>query len=511
MVFSSSVFLLVFLPLVLMAYFVIPSRAAKNCLLLLASLVFYAWGEPTYIVLMVVSIIANWLFGVLIDRANRDGQRKLLLIVDLVINLALLCYFKYEGFIAENINALVGFGAIPDLNLPLPIGISFYTLQAVSYIVDVYRREVPAQRNLVYLGMYIAMFPQLVAGPIVRYSTIQEQVLHRKETLKGFCSGLRLFCVGLAKKVLLANVVAILATKMLQLGGAEVGFVGAWAGLIAYTFQIFFDFAGYSDMAIGLGKMFGFQYLRNFNYPYLSKSATEFWRRWHISLSTFFRDYVYIPLGGSRVTTKRWIFNIGVVWALTGLWHGAAWNFILWGLFYGVMLVLEKQVILKHVRKLPNALQHLYGIVIFVFGWLLFWVEDMGDLGNYLLAMFGAFGISGSSTLWELTAWEYVPVFLVCAIASTPIVPWIRAKLVAWAEGRTLTNFLEVDLPNEKHYETDGLCELNCDASKIVAKSRLLTVEFVALLADLALLLMLLISIGSVASGSFNPFIYFRF
>lgn len=219
MVFSSSVFLLVFLPLVLVAYFVIPSRAAKNCLLLLASLIFYAWGEPTYIVLMVVSIIANWLFGVLIDRANKDGQRKLLLVVDLVVNLALLCYFKYEGFIAENINALAGFEAIPDLNLPLPIGISFYTLQAVSYIVDVYRREVPAQRNLVYLGMYIAMFPQLVAGPIVRYSTIQEQVLHRKETLKGFCSGLRLFCVGLAKKVLLANVVAILATKMLQLGG----------------------------------------------------------------------------------------------------------------------------------------------------------------------------------------------------------------------------------------------------------------------------------------------------
>lgn len=221
MVFSSSVFLLVFLPFVLVAYFVIPSREAKNCLLLLASLVFYAWGEPTYIVLMVVSIIANWLFGVLIDRASKDGRRKLFLVVDLVVNLALLCYFKYEGFIAENINALVGFEAVPDLNFPLPIGISFYTLQAVSYIVDVYRREIPAQRNLVYLGMYIAMFPQLFAGPIVRYSTFQEQVLHRKETLKGFCSGLRLFCVGLAKKVLLANVVAILATKMLQLGGGN--------------------------------------------------------------------------------------------------------------------------------------------------------------------------------------------------------------------------------------------------------------------------------------------------
>lgn len=511
MVFSSSVFLLVFLPLVLVAYFVIPSRAVKNCLLLLASLVFYAWGEPTYIVLMVVSILVNWLLGVLIDRADAAGKRKLLLVVDLVINLALLCYFKYEGFLAENINAVLGSNVVPDLDLPLPIGISFYTLQAVSYIVDVYRREVPAQRNLVYLGMYIAMFPQLVAGPIVRYSTIQEQVLHRKETLKGFCSGLRLFCVGLAKKVLLANVVAILATKMLQMGGAEVGLVGAWAGLIAYTFQIFFDFAGYSDMAIGLGKMFGFQYLRNFNYPYLSKSATEFWRRWHISLSTFFRDYVYIPLGGSRVTTKRWIFNIAVVWALTGLWHGAAWNFILWGLFYGVMLVLEKQFILKRVRKLPNALQHVYGIAMFMFGWLLFWIEDMGTLGNYLLAMFGAFGFSGSSTLWELTAWEYVPVFVVCALASTPIVPWIRAKLVAWAEGRKVEHFLKTDLPSEKRYSTDGLCELRYDDSRIVSKSRLVVIEAVALLADIALLVLLLVSIESVISGSFNPFIYFRF
>lgn len=511
MVFSSSVFLLVFLPLVLVAYFIVPGRAAKNCLLLLASLVFYAWGEPTYIVLMVVSIFANWLFGVLIDRASEAGTRKTLLIFDLVVNLALLCFFKYEGFLAENINALLGSSVIPDLELPLPIGISFYTLQAVSYVIDVYRREVPAQRNIVYLGMYIAMFPQLVAGPIVRYSTIQEQVLHRKETLKGFCSGLRLFCVGLAKKVLLANVVAILAAKMLKMGGAEIGLVGAWAGLIAYTFQIYFDFGGYSDMAIGLGKMFGFQYLRNFNYPYLSKSATEFWRRWHISLSTFFRDYIYIPLGGSRVTTKRWIFNIGVVWALTGLWHGAAWNFVLWGLFYGVMLVLEKQLILKHVKRLPGVLQHLYGIVIFMFGWLLFWVEDMNAMGEYLLAMFGAFGLSGSSTLWELTAWEYVPVFAACALASTPVVPWLRAKFVAWAEGRKVTRFLELDLPNQKRLGTKGLCEMGYDASKVVSKSRLATLECVALAVDFALLLMLLLSIGSVVSGSFNPFIYFRF
>ena len=301
-------------------------------------------------------------------------------------NLGLLFFFKYAGFLAQNINAAFG-TSIPDPQLPLPIGISFYTLQAVSYIVDVYRQEVPAQRNILYLGMYIAMFPQLVAGPIVRYSTIQEQILHRKETLSGFCSGLRLFCVGLAKKVLLANTVAILATAIIAQSGAELGAIGVWGGLLAFTFQIFFDFAGYSDMAIGLGKMFGFQYLRNFNYPYLSKSGTEFWRRWHISLSSFFRDYVYIPLGGNRVSVPRWMLNILVVWLLTGLWHGAAWNFVLWGLFYGVLLIVEKQFLLRYVTRLPHALQHVYGILIFMFGWLLFWVEDMGQMRSYLAAI----------------------------------------------------------------------------------------------------------------------------
>lgn len=312
MVFSSSVFLLVFFPITVILYYLMPGRAAKNVFLLLVSLVFYAWGEPTYIVLMVLSILTNWIFGVLIEHFRTEKYRKILLIIDLVINLALLGFFKYEGFIADNLNAVLGAQIVPNLELPLPIGISFYTLQAISYIIDVYRNEVPAQRNLLYLGMYIAMFPQLVAGPIVRYSTIQDQVLHRQENLQDFCSGLRLFCTGLGKKVLLANVVAILSTKMLSMGGEQIGAVGAWAGLIAYSFQIYFDFSGYSDMAIGLGKMFGFKYLRNFNYPYISKSATEFWRRWHISLSSFFRDYIYIPLGGlvslfpDGFSTLRW-------------------------------------------------------------------------------------------------------------------------------------------------------------------------------------------------------------
>ena len=513
MVFSSAVFLLLFFPLTVLLYYLIPGRAAKNIFLLAASLVFYAWGEPTYIFLMILSMAVNWLFGLLIDSPSQSphpARRKALLVADLVANLLVLGFFKYEGFVAENVNALFGSQVIPDLDLPLPIGISFYTLQALSYVIDVYRREVPAQRNILYLGMYIAMFPQLVAGPIVRYSTIQDQVLNRKENMADFCSGLRLFCVGLGKKVLLANVVAILATKMLSLGGEGIGAVGAWAGLIAYTFQIYFDFAGYSDMAIGLGKMFGFKYLRNFNYPYLSKSATEFWRRWHISLSSFFRDYVYIPLGGSRVSTRRWVLNIAVVWGLTGLWHGAAWNFILWGLFYGVLLVCEKLFLLKLVGRLPALFQHVYGILCFMFGWLIFWIEDLGQMGHYLMAMFGFYGPTGTSTFWELTAWEYVPVFAVCTIASTPIVPWIRFKLTAWFNDCRATGFLQTDLPYHKNLDTDALCTFEPPAAPCSVRKK---VVYTALswAIDVALIVLLLASVSAVVSGSFNPFIYFRF
>lgn len=513
MVFSSSVFILAFLPITLILYFIIPNRAYRNVLLLLVSLVFYAWGEPVYVGLMLISMVCNWLFACGIERF--PVKAKLLLVFDLIVNLSILGFFKYEGFLAENINALFG-TSIPDLNLPLPIGISFYTLQAVSYVIDVYRKEVPAQRNLLYLGMYIAMFPQLVAGPIVRYSTIQDQVLNRKENLRDFCAGARLFIVGLAKKVLLANVVAILATQMLDSGGANIGVVGAWAGLLAYTFQIFFDFAGYSDMAIGLGKMFGFQYLRNFNYPYISKSITEFWRRWHISLSTFFRDYIYISLGGNRCAKPRWIFNLSVVWFLTGFWHGAAWNYILWGLFYLAILLLEKFVWGKALAKLPSVLQHLYAIIVFMFGWLIFWIEDMGAMGEYFLAMFGAFGLTGGATLWELSFWSYWPVFIVCALASTPIVPWIRARLVAWVMGESCDDFLKNDLPNPKLLSTESLCDYEGYLSKVdltdaAVLKRARVFSLVLTLADIALIGLLLLATFSVVSGSFNPFIYFRF
>lgn len=511
MVFSSSTFLLFFLPISVVLYFLMPGRAAKNVWLFAVSLVFYAWGEPVYIWLMLVSVLVNWLFGIALGRGSQ-GRKRLLLVLNLLVNLALLGFFKYEGFVAENVNALLGSQVVPDLELSLPIGISFYTLQAVSYIIDVYRGEVAPQRNVVYLGMYIACFPQLVAGPIVRYSTIQDQVENRRENVADFCAGLRLFIVGLAKKVLLANVVAILADKMLGLGGPAIGAVGAWAGLLAYTFQIYFDFAGYSDMAIGLGKMFGFKYLRNFNYPYLSKSASEFWRRWHISLSSFFRDYIYIPLGGSRVKTPRWVFNIAVVWAITGLWHGAAWNFVLWGVYWGALLVCEKLLWGRLVERMPGLVRHVYGIVLFMLGWLIFWITDMEQMKLYFKAMLGWYGAAGTSTFWELTCWEYVPVFLACALASTPVVPWVRSLLVRWAhvaparEGR----FCEVDLPAPKNLSTEALCVFE-PASMRGDAARLRVLSCVAVLCDVALLALLVVSVVAVCSGSYNPFIYFRF
>lgn len=301
MVFSSTVFLFAFMPLFFAGYFIARSRTARNTWLLAASLFFYAWGEPIYVLLMLVSIAANWAFGRAIGKnAAPTRLKKYILAAAVVFNVLVIGFFKYEGFVADNLNLLFGAEIIPNLELPLPIGISFYTLQALSYVIDVYRGDVKPQRNILFLGMYIACFPQLIAGPIVRYQTIQDQVVGRKETLDNFASGMRLFIVGLAKKALLANTIAILATKMLDTGGANIGAIGAWAGLLAYTFQIFFDFSGYSDMAIGLGRMMGFTYLRNFNYPYIAKSITEFWRRWHISLSTFFRDYIFIPFGKAR-------------------------------------------------------------------------------------------------------------------------------------------------------------------------------------------------------------------
>ena len=500
------------MPVFFLLYFLCPGRKVKNTWLLLASLFFYAWGEPVYVLLMVTSIVVNWILGIAIGprpgEPKGTSRRKLLLVVAVVFNVLVIGFFKYEGFVAENVNLLVGFPLVPDLELPLPIGISFYTLQALSYVIDVYRDEVEPQRNVLFLGMYIACFPQLIAGPIVRYHTIQQQVLGRQETLSDFASGLRLFIVGLSKKVLLANTCAILADQMLSTGGASIGLVGAWGGLIAYTFQIFFDFSGYSDMAIGLGRMMGFKYLRNFNYPYISKSITEFWRRWHISLSTFFRDYIFIPLGGSRVSTARNIFNISVVWAVTGLWHGAAWNYVGWGVYYGTLLILEKYVWGAPLKRLPSFVQHLYCIAIFVFGWSFFWITDPAQLVPYWQAMAGVYGFTGSSTFWELSVWEYIPVFAVCIIASTPICPWLKHRVLAWVEGREPGDFATDSIVNPKHHASDTLLVLEAVPAD---SARAKTYQVVCVLVDVALIVLLLASAAAIISGSFNPFIYFQF
>lgn len=502
MVFSSSVFLFAFFPLVVVAYYVSP-RKIRNVVLLVFSLFFYAWGEPVYVFLMIFSILVNWSMGLAIGKTIT--RKKLYLIFALVVNLGILGFFKYEGFIADNINALAGTILIQNLELPLPIGISFFTLQAVSYIVDVYRGKVTPQKKLLNLGMYIAMFPQLIAGPIVRYETIEDQVNNRKETLDGFMSGLRLFIIGLAKKVLLANTVAILADQMLASNPGDIGFIGAWGGIIAYSFQIFFDFSGYSDMAIGLGKMFGFTYLRNFNYPYISKSITEFWRRWHISLSSFFRDYIYIPLGGNRVSRGRWVFNIALVWGLTGLWHGASWNYVFWGFYYGTLLILEKMVYGKTLARLPHVVQHLYTIIIFVIGWVFFWITDPTQLVEYFASMFGANGFTGTKTFWELHVWEYLPVFAICAVASTPVIPWIRKKIEGYLQG-TIVEEDAAPMKGNEHPPAVALAESARDVSS--QKGLVMTISIVV---DIALFALLVLSIFSVVSGSYNPFIYFQF
>ena len=508
MLFTSSTFLFAFLPVFFCVYFALPTLFARNCWLLLASLVFYSWGEPVYVALMVVSIVLNWGLGLAIGNAEGDSRkRRTLLILAVVANLGIIGFFKYEGFIADLVNGVLGASVVPNLMLPLPIGISFYTLQALSYVVDVYRAHVEPQQSPLLIGMYIASFPQLVAGPIVRYSTICDQVLDRRETLAGFAAGLRLFIIGMAKKTLLSNVMAILATDMLAMGGAKIGAVGAWSGLLAYTFQIYFDFAGYSDMAIGLGRMMGFEYLRNFNYPYISTSITEFWRRWHISLSSFFRDYVYIPLGGSRCSAGRNALNIAIVWALTGLWHGAAWNYVGWGVYYGALLLLEKYVWGRALKRAPRPLRHVYTIAVFVFGWSFFWITDAPALVSFWKALGFSYGLTGSSTLWELEAWEYLPVFLTCVLAATPIAPFVKERVLAWLERRPAGSVME-GVCNPRHSSVIGLAEF---VAQPQGRTRAIAYQVLAVCYDAVLVALFVASVASIVSGSFNPFIYFQF
>ena len=468
MVFSSFTFIFLFLPITIILYYIIPKkcRNIRNLVLLIMSLLFYAWGEPIYVFLMILSIVVNYFFGRIIGKYK---QAKLWLILDIIFNIGILLFFKYGNFIIININNIFHANIIL-LKLSLPIGISFYTFQVLSYIIDVYNKNVDVQKNIFSLATYITLFPQLIAGPIVRYITVEDELSNRKETFDNFASGARRFIVGLSKKVIIANNVALLADAVFDGSPASVGSLLVWLGGIAYTLQIYFDFSGYSDMAIGLGKMFGFNFLENFNYPYISRSITDFWRRWHMSLSTWFRDYVYIPLGGNKVSKIKWLRNIFVVWLLTGLWHGASWNFIIWGLYYGILLVVEKLLLKKYLDKMPRIFSYIYTMIFVIIGWIIFRVEDFSSLGMFIVKLFN-FSDSNIITFISkntnvITVWPYL---LLGLVASTPIFKKIY------------------NIINDKQN------------------------TFINIMCDVIIVIIFIVTIIFLESSSYNPFIYFRF
>ena len=431
MVFSTPYFLFLYLPMVLLLYYISPLKW-RNLVLLVVNLIFYGWGEPVYIVIMFVSIAIDYTHGMLVTRNKEKGNlrgAKLAVASSVICNLALLFFFKYWDFIAKTL-AGIGLGFMPQFGLELPIGISFYTFQTMSYTIDVYRGDARVQKNIVTFGTFVTLFPQLIAGPILQYKDLDAQLEHRDHTVERFASGVQRFCVGLGKKVLLANNLGKLWDVYLATPGNELTTLGAWLGIIAFSLQLYFDFSGYSDMAIGLGRMLGFEFLENFNYPYISKSATEFWRRWHISLGSWFREYLYIPLGGNRVGKSRLMFNLLIVWAATGIWHGASWNFLIWGLYYCFFVVLEKLWLGKYLKKAPAALAHLYGIFIVVVGWAIFAVEDFTAMGLYLKAMFGI-GVSlvNGDALYYL--FNYLPILVIACVAATPLAAKVWHKLPA--------------------------------------------------------------------------------
>lgn len=465
MLFSSIPFLYYFLPLVLAVYFLTPARF-RNAVLLLASLIFYAWGEPKYILLMLASILSGYGFGLLQERYRGQKGAKLVCGLSVAVSLSFLLYFKYADFFLENFNAATGLG-VPLLRIALPIGISFYTFQIISYTVDVYRGE-PAQKNLIHLAAYVAMFPQLIAGPIVRYSDIAQQLEHRSHSTALAAEGVRRFLIGLGKKILIANQLGELCSVFRASDEKSVLFY--WLYAVAFALHIYFDFSGYSDMAIGLGKVFGFHFLENFNYPYISASITEFWRRWHISLGTWFRDYVYIPLGGNRVGRARQLLNILVVWMLTGFWHGAAWNFVVWGLMFAVLLIMEKLWLLKPLSKC-RPLAHLYVVFFVVISFVIFNAENMGQALSDIGGLFGAGGIPLVSAEAVYCLRSFALVLILAVLGATPL---LRNGLVRLSQ-----------------YPTAG--------------------KVLNALEPFTLFVLLLVMTGYLVDGSFNPFLYFRF
>lgn len=470
MVFSSLVFLFAFLPLTLVFYFIVP-RNFRNFILLIVSLIFYAWGEPIYILLMLFSTVIDFIHGLLVEYyANQPKKAKRVVLSSVCINLGLLIFFKYSGFIISNFNLLFGTQfKVPDI--ALPIGISFYTFQTMSYTIDVFRKEAPAQRNIINLGAYVTMFPQLIAGPIVRYQTVANQLNDRKETQARFANGVQRFVIGLGKKVLLANNIGLLWDEISSTDISNLSVLTSWLGVIAFGFQIYFDFSGYSDMAIGLGKMFGFELLENFNYPYLSQSITEFWRCWHISLGTWFRDYVYIPLGGNRKGKWRTYFNVFVVWFLTGLWHGASWNFVLWGLYFGVIITIEKVFLMKWLNQVPSIIRHIYTLFLLLIGWGLFAFDNFTYLKAYFKVMFGVEDVvlCNQTTLYYFSSNMILLIILV--IASTPLLKVIYHKLI------------------QSKYS--------------------LIIELIII--PVSCFLILTLSTAYLVDSSYNPFLYFRF
>ena len=476
MVFSSIVFLCLFLPVVLIVYYICPVKF-RNLWLFLASLLFYAWGEPKYILIMLFSTVFDYCNGRLLEyftevRLN-ETARKLVLAVSVVGNLGILAFFKYTDFVLENVGNLMGM-ELPLLRLALPIGISFYTFQTMSYTIDVYFGKVKAQHDLISFGMYVCMFPQLIAGPIVRYQHVAAEVDERQATIELSTHGMQRFLMGLGKKVFFANQIGALWSEISVLQTTEQSVALAWLGAFAYTFQIYFDFSGYSDMAIGLGELFGFHFPENFNYPYISKSITEFWRRWHMTLSSWFKEYVYIPLGGNRHGLARQILNLLIVWFLTGLWHGAGWNFIFWGLYYFALLVLEKQFLAKWLEKAPAGIRHFYAMFFVVIGWVLFACEDVGQLGGYLKAMFGI----GVPLVNRLAVYEWMTHILFLFILSMAAAGIPRKWIAAFLERNKNKTDIEMAAFNLKN----TWC-----------------------------MIILGISIALLVSGSYNPFLYFRF
>ena len=482
MVFSGLLFLFRFLPIFLICYFVAPKRM-RNLILFLGSLVFYAWGEPVYVVLMLFSTVSDYVHGLLIERfRHKSGAAKALLVSSIIINLGMLGFFKYADFLITNINALTG-ADIKSLNLALPIGISFYTFQTMSYSIDVYRGQVKAQKNLLDFGVFVSMFPQLIAGPIVKYKDVAEQLKERKASLEDMAAGARRFTIGLGKKVLLANYIGQLFTTVSGMGDAELTTGMAWLGILAYAFQIYFDFSGYSDMAIGLGRIMGFHFPENFNYPYISTSITEFWRRWHMTLSSWFREYVYIPLGGNRKGLARQLLNILVVWSLTGIWHGAGWNFLLWGMWFAVFLILEKVFLGKILTKIPKVFGWLYAMVVVLFGWCFFSLEQTDRIVLFLKAMlgFGEAGLVNENTLYTFS--NYWVLFMILCVAALPV----GKKAVEWLKEKAETVV-------KAHKGGNIVLQIGLD---VVEK--------------LFLVVILILSIANIVDASYNPFLYFRF